>query len=79
MFNSTDHGLVTGFDKHSELPGMRHRGFDLGDYTVVQEIPVFRNPRPTGYDRALQALRDVRHMLPAKGVAIVDAVLDGSG
>lgn len=26
--------------------------------------------------RALQALRDVRHLLPLEGVAIVDAVLD---
>ncbi len=29
------------------------------------------------YARALQALRDVRHLLPPESVAIVDAVLDG--
>lgn len=29
-------------------------------------------------EAALQALRDVRHLLPAQGVAIVDAVLDRS-
>jgi hypothetical protein len=28
------------------------------------------------YARALQALRDVRHLLPCEGVTIVDAVLD---
>ncbi len=28
------------------------------------------------YARALQALRDVRHLLPREGVAIVDEVLD---
>lgn len=28
------------------------------------------------YQRAIQALRDVRHLLPSEGVAIVDAVLD---
>ncbi|MGC1386734.1 MAG: hypothetical protein WA807_01865 [Steroidobacteraceae bacterium] len=27
-------------------------------------------------ERAIQALRDVRHLLPPEGVAIVDAVLD---
>lgn len=32
----------------------------------------------TAYERALQALRDVRHLLPSDGVAIVDAVLDGA-
>jgi hypothetical protein len=31
---------------------------------------------PTAYQRALQALRDVRHMLPACGVAIIDSVLE---
>ena len=30
------------------------------------------------YQRAVQALRDVRHMLPPDGVAIVDAALDGT-
>ena len=29
------------------------------------------------YRRSLQALRDVRHMLPAEGIAIVDAIIDG--
>ena len=28
------------------------------------------------YERALQCLRDVRHLLPSDGVAIVDAVLE---
>jgi hypothetical protein len=28
------------------------------------------------HERALQALRDVRHLLPPEGVGIVDAVLD---
>jgi hypothetical protein len=28
------------------------------------------------YESAVQALRDVRHLLPGEGVAIVDAVLD---
>ncbi len=30
----------------------------------------------TAYARAIQALRDVRHLLPREGVAIVDKVLD---
>jgi hypothetical protein len=30
------------------------------------------------YERALQALRDVRHMLPAGGIAIVDAALNAA-
>lgn len=34
---------------------------------------------PTDFERALQALRDVRHMLPPAGVAIVDKILDGTG
>lgn len=28
------------------------------------------------HERAIQALRDVRHLLPREGVEIVDAVLD---
>ena len=40
-------------------------------------MPVSEDLRYTdSYARAIQALRDVRHLLPREGVAIVDRVLD---
>jgi hypothetical protein len=43
----------------------------------MSPMPIMEGLHETGaYACALQALRDVRHLLPCEGVAIVDAVLD---
>jgi hypothetical protein len=47
------------------------------DLQQMSQMPVTDDSNEAGgYARALQALRDVRHLLPCEGVAIVDAVLD---
>ncbi len=66
------------FDRQRELQAPhRHRlpdGGDPGDAAAVLAILAGGIADP--YRRALQALRDVRHLLPPEGVAIVDSVLD---
>jgi hypothetical protein len=47
---------------------------DLGN-DAAKEIAVLLG-MAEAYERAVQALRDVRHLLPPEGVAIVDAALD---
>ena len=76
VFNSTDNAVVAEFDRRALTPERLCIRFDVGDYEAVEEIPVFVETAPTAYQRALQALRDVRHMLPACGVAIIDSVLE---
>ena len=49
----------------------------MGREQTACDRPVVSENAQDIYQRVLQALRDVRHMLPAEGVAIVDAVLDG--
>ena len=39
------------------------------------ELAILLGGMADPYQRALQALRDVRHLLPPEGVAIVDAAL----
>lgn len=76
MLNSTKYAYRATVDR---LPAgaQRHNDrFDLNDYEVVGEIPVFANAPSVSCEAALQALRDVRHLLPKRGVAIVDAILD---
>jgi hypothetical protein len=48
--------------------------FDIHD--TANESAVLVGAPAAAYERAVQALRDVRHLLPAEDVAIVDAVLD---
>ena len=49
----------------------------LADPEEMIPLPFIEGSNGTeAYSRALQALRDVRHLLPCEGVAIVDAVLD---
>jgi len=49
----------------------------LADPEEMIPLPFIEGAYGTeAYARALQALRDVRHLLPCEGVAIVDAVLD---
>lgn len=79
VFNSTDNALVAGFDPHALMLERLSLRFDLSDYEAVEEIPVFVETVPTPYQLAVQALRDIRHMLPECGVAIVDAILDRAG
>jgi hypothetical protein len=45
-----------------------------GSKEAVREIAVLLGVADA-YERAVQALRDVRHLLPPEGVAVVDAVL----
>jgi hypothetical protein len=75
VFNSTDNAAVAGFDR-ALMPERLSLRFDVSDYETVHEIPVFVETVSTSYQRVLQALRDIRHMLPECGVAIVDSVLD---
>ena len=49
---------------------------DTGSKDAVNEIAVLLVGLADAYERAVQALRDVRHLLPSEGIAIVDAVLD---
>ena len=78
MYTATDHEFATAAADHMTMPDGLSGYFDLSNYDAVQEIAIcFDTPR-NAYDRAIQALRDVRHMLPQRGVAIVDAVLDGT-
>jgi hypothetical protein len=48
--------------------------FDSEDTVTESAIPL--GSVTAACERAVQALRDVRHLLPADGAAIVDAVLD---
>lgn len=48
--------------------------FDIKDTATESAIPL--GSLTVACERAVQALRDVRHLLPADGVAVVDAVLD---
>ncbi len=53
---------------------------DLDGSDTAREIAVLVGGlgRPAdAFERAVQALRDVRHLLSPEGVAIVDAILDG--
>ncbi len=47
---------------------------DLGSNHTANEIAVLLGGTAAGYERAFQAVREVRHLLPADGVAIVNAV-----
>jgi hypothetical protein len=61
MFDGTNRSFAP--ELHQVLPAIRIRD-DEPTYDV------------DALERALQALRDVRHLLPPEGVRIVDAVLD---
>ena len=49
---------------------------DLDSNDTSNETTALLAAVAEAYEHAVQALRDVRHLLPANGVAIVDAVLD---
>jgi hypothetical protein len=49
---------------------------DLDRKNAAPESAIRLESVAAACDRAVQALRDVRHLLPADGVAIVDSVLD---
>jgi hypothetical protein len=40
-----------------------------------KELAILMGTTAGPYERAIQALRDVRHLLPPEGVAIIDAAL----
>jgi len=48
---------------------------DLGSSDPANELAILLGGVVDPYGRAVQALRDVRHLLPPEGVAIVDAAL----
>lgn len=68
------------FDRHQLFhPSVKNRpcnenGFESKDTVSESAIPL--GSVTVAYGRAVQVLRDVRHLLPADGVAMVDAVLD---
>lgn len=49
---------------------------DVHSSGPANELAILLGGMAEPHERALQALRDVRHLLPPEGVAIVDAVLD---
>ncbi len=49
---------------------------DSGSNDTANESTVVLVAAAEAYECAVQALRDVRHLLPANGVTIVDAALD---
>jgi hypothetical protein len=77
MFNSTG-DIATPRQRRGAFDVQKYArvDLDLSDYRVVAEIPLALDKMPDRYLQAVQALRDVRHMLPSAGVAIVDAVLN---
>jgi hypothetical protein len=48
---------------------------DSADNETTNELATLFDEVTDAYERAVQALRDLRHLLPPEGVAIVDAVL----
>lgn len=48
---------------------------ELGASDPAHELAILLGGAAHPYERAIQALRDVRHLLPPEGVAIVDAAL----
>lgn len=54
----------------------RQNGTDVESKDTVSESTVPARSVTVTCERAIQALRDIRHLLPADGVAIVDTVLD---
>jgi hypothetical protein len=58
-------------------PSVTRRRWNEVDFDSKDTVTESAIPLGTGTAaRAVQALRDVRHLLPADGVSIVDAVLD---
>ena len=68
MRNATDHG------EHSTRSCDEH---EMSRNDAVKDGADFSIESVNAYQGALQALRDVRHMLPREGVALVDGVLRG--
>ena len=67
-------------DPEFVLHTSRTRGFrsnaELDSTDAPKENPILLGSVTVAYEGAIQALRDVRHLLPPDGVAIVDAVVD---
>jgi hypothetical protein len=61
MFDGTNRSFAQ--ELHQVIPAVRIR-----DVEPIHDVDAL--------ERALQALRDVRHLLPPEGVRIVDAALD---
>lgn len=68
MRNATDHGEHTNRSCDELEMSCNEAANDGADFSIETV---------NAYQRALQALRDVRHMLPREGVALVDGVLHG--
>jgi len=68
------------FDPHQLFhPSVKNRPCnetDLESKDTLSESAIPAGSVTIVCERAVQALRDIRHLLPADGVAIVDAVLD---
>jgi hypothetical protein len=59
-------------------PRVTNRAYDgpeLSASDPAHELAILLGGAADPYERAIQALRDVRHLLPPEGVAIVDAAL----
>ncbi|MGO9038830.1 MAG: hypothetical protein ACLPX1_14125 [Steroidobacteraceae bacterium] len=82
MFNETNYASANALHPMFETVRVQF------DWPQVFRTSELRSNDPAGeqafslrgiaypHERAIQALRDVRHLLPPEGVAIVDAVLD---
>jgi hypothetical protein len=71
MFNETNH--TSGKSLQYKFGAVKV-DFDTND--AANESAVSLGAVSAAYERAPQALRDVRHLLPADGVATIDAVLE---
>ena len=90
MFSATSHSTARGVQPmfetvqvHFDWPQVFHpresnRAYDDADLVAsdpAHELAILLGGAAHPYERAIQALRDVRHLLPPEGVAIVDAAL----
>ena len=90
MLNATDHisgeavqttfeVVTTNFDSDQVFQGPLqihvHQNADVFCDESPDVVDAHFDDLAETYERAIQALRDIRHMLPPEGVAIVDEVL----
>ncbi len=82
MFNQTNHASANALHPMFETVQVQFdwpqvfQTSELRSDDPESELAILSGGVAGPHRRAIQALRDVRHLLPPEGVAIVDAALD---
>ncbi len=84
MYNVTKHASAMALHPHFEAVQVQFdwpqvfQTSELRGNDPASELAILLGGAADPYARAIQALRDVRHLLPPEGVVIIDAVLDSA-